>query len=84
MIKKLIYISSIAIIIFFAISFLTVLVDFGNPFWESSTKIDVGFPFTYYEDFFLDFKHHEWNLTYLIIDAFIIWILVFVIWKFKK
>lgn len=84
MIKKLIFITIVAIIIFFAISFLTVLVDLGTPFWEPSQILDVGFPFTYYEEFFLDFKHTGWYPVYLIVDALIIWILVFVIWYFKK
>jgi len=84
MIKKSIYITSIAIFLFFAVSFLTVLEDFGTPFWESSAVIDVGFPFTYYEAFFIDTKHHGWRPEYLLLDALLTWILVFVIWKFKK
>lgn len=84
MIKKGIYITSIAILLFFAVSFLTVLTDFGTPFWEPSATIDVGFPFTYYEEFFLGFKHHGWRLEYLLLDAFLTWVLIFVIWKFKK
>lgn len=84
MIKKGIYITSIAILLFFAISFMTVLADFGTPFWESSAVIDVGFPFTYYEEFFVDTKHQGWNPPHILLDAFITWVLVFVIWIFKK
>lgn len=84
MIKKVIYITIIASILFFAISFITVLGDFGTPFWNASLTIDVGFPFTYYEEFYLDYKHLGWYPHYLLIDAFIIWVLVFVIWHFKN
>ena len=84
MIKKLISITIVAITIFFAISFITVFADFATPFWESSQILDVGFPFTYYEEFYLDFKHAGWRPIYIIIDALIVWILVFVIWNFKK
>ena len=82
--KKLVYITLISVIIFFAISFITVLLDFATPFWEPSDTISVGFPFTYYEEFYIDFKHHGWNLPYLLIDGILVWIVVFVIWKFKK
>lgn len=84
MIKKLISITIVAITIFFAISFITILADFATPFWEPSHIIDVGFPFTYYEEFFHEFKHTGWQPRYLIVDALIVWILVFVIWHFKK
>lgn len=84
MIRRFVYITIVAIILFFAISFLTIVVDFGTPFWKPSHSIDVGFPFTYYEEFYLEFKHLGWRPIYLILDAMIVWVLVFVIWSFKK
>ena len=75
-----------SVILFFAVSFITILYDI-LPKWMSLPKkidyniyeITIGFPFQYYERFWLDIDgpNHGWNLNNLIYDCLIFWLITF-------
>ena len=79
-------------ILFFTISFLTVLYDI-LPEWINLPKktdyniyeITIGFPFQYYERFWLDCDapNHSWNFNNLFYNCLIFWIATFIFYLIK-
>jgi len=70
-----------SIVIFFAISFITFLtqIDPINCKGHAPYKMDVGFPFIYYGQFWLrgsDFPNSGWHINYLFYDCLITWLVV--------
>jgi len=64
----------LSILLFFSISFLTVLSQL--LFTSEPYSLEIGFPFEYYRQFLLrgsDFLNTEWNRTNLWLDCFITW-----------
>lgn len=72
----------LSILVFFAISFLTILIEInpihlyknGEPY-----RLDIGFPFKYYEQFWLrgsEIPNSGWLLNNLIYDCLLTWIVI--------
>ena len=78
----------LAILIFFSISFLTVLFQINSPLNRvESAELNIGFPLIYYKQFMVDcpIPNSGWNILNLFIDCAIIWILTLIGYKiFKK
>ena len=76
MLKK-IFISTIcAAIIFFMVSYFSVMISLVNRINLPVTNI--GFPFRYYEQFWMgpDDLHYGWSFKYFLLDCLITWIVV--------
>ena len=82
-----------SIVIFFAISFITFLTQIGpiNYQGRAPYKMDIGFPFTFYGQFWLrgsDSPNSGWHINYLFYDCLITWLVVLgiylIIKKYKK
>lgn len=73
----------VAIPIFFAISFLTVLPHLNSPLnrTETLSNLDIGFPLAYYHEFMVDCPtaNSGWNVKNLILDGVIVWLGTFII-----
>ena len=76
--------------VFFSISFITLLMQI-NPIHyyrkNEAYKLDVGFPFTYYRQFWLSgskIPNSEWVVTNLLIDIFLSWVVVTTLYYFVK
>lgn len=69
-------------LVFFSISFLTLLLDLKtfNPYAVNGKyHFEIGFPLTYYREFYMEgntFPSSDWNPFYLLLDCFITWIMV--------
>ena len=76
-------------ILFFAVSFLTVLYhilpNYFNFPKESAYGINIGFPFQYYERFWIneDYPNEGWDLKNLFYNCVLFWLLTFVFYFFK-
>ncbi len=73
-----------AILIFFSISFLTVLFQINSPLNRvESGELNIGFPLIYYNQFMVDcpIPNSGWNVLNLFIDCAIIWILTVIGYK---
>lgn len=82
-IKKLVYISLISALLFFSVSLFTILnyLEMTNEEWSSiKYKIKIGFPFSYYELFWLDCisPNRGWYVKNLVYDVFIFWFITFI------
>lgn len=68
-----------SILIFFSISFLTVLFQLNSPLnrFEEDYELKVGFPFQYYRQFIVSCKtpNSGWNVENLLLDCGITWML---------
>jgi hypothetical protein len=83
----------LSILIFFSISFITVLFQIG-PFHryglQETYQLNIGFPFTYYEQFWVNKSYSPnsgWHLDKLFIDCLITWISVvglYLVYKKKE
>lgn len=78
-------------ILFFAVSFLTVLYyilpeAFNLP-KETQTPygINIGFPFQYYERFWINegYPNEGWDVNNLFYDCVLVWLFTFVFYFFK-
>ena len=76
--------------VFFSLSFITFLMQI-NPIHyyrkNEAYKLDVGFPFTYYRQFWLSgskIPNSEWIVTNLLIDIFLSWVVVATLYYFVK
>lgn len=72
----------LSILVFFSVSFISFLTQV-NPlhYYKSSEtyKLDIGFPFTFYRQFWLSgsrIPNSGWTLDNLFYDCFITWIVV--------
>ena len=92
--KKITTVTILSILIFFSISFITILCQI-NPLHyykdNEKYKLYIGFPFKYYNQFFVDespIPNSGWNLKNLFFDCLITYIAVIGIYftfkKFKK
>lgn len=73
---KLITRTLLSILIFFSISFITVLFHINSPFHRMHNNgLKIGFPFEYYQQFMVDcpIPNSSWNLNNLIMDCGITW-----------
>ncbi len=82
MIKKIVYGTVLSMLVFFTISFWTVLFQI-NPLHQydlnDSFRMDIGFPFVYHEQFLLNgerIPNSGWKLDNLILDCLLTWIFV--------
>jgi len=72
----------LSIITFFSVSFLTILLQISplSHYTDKSRfRLEIGFPFVYYEQFWLrgnDFPNTGWLRSSLIYDIFLTWISV--------
>lgn len=70
----------LSILIFFSVSFLTVLFQINSPLnrIHEYYELKIGFPFQYYHEFMVDclIPNYGWNINNLILDCTIVWILV--------
>lgn len=77
MIRKLIYGTVLSILIFFSVSFLTVLSQLNTPLSRvgKNYKLSIGFPFEYYDQFLVNYTclHTSWNIKNLILNCAITW-----------
>jgi hypothetical protein len=94
MIKNTLIGTILSILIFFSISFLTVLTQI-NPFHyyknEETYQLNIGFPLIYYNQFWLsgsNIPNSGWTVNYLFFDCILTWVIVtgtYIIWlKIKK
>ncbi len=89
MVKFIFKVTFQSVILFFAVSFLTVLYHI-LPHWfnlprEMAYEMNIGFPFQYYEQFWLDKdgSNAGWDLENLFYNCVLFWLLTFVIYFFK-
>jgi hypothetical protein len=77
MFKKLIKGTLLSILIFFSISFLTVLFQINSPLnrIEGTYELKIGFPFEYYHEFMVDclIPNSGWNTRNLILNCGLTW-----------
>jgi len=70
----------LSILIFFSLSFLTILFQINSPSnrMRDYYELKIGFPFQYYYEFMVDcpIPNSGWDINNLILDCIIIWILV--------
>ncbi len=87
-IRNLIRPTVFSILIFFSISFLTVLFQINSPLNRmENSDLNIGFPFIYYNQFLISgpLPNSGWNLLNLALDFGIIWFLTVIGHKiFKK
>lgn len=77
MIKKIIIGTILSVLIFFSISFVTVLFQISSPIHrQTNGHLDIGFPFIYYSQFMVDGPEPNsgWDGNNLILDILLIWI----------
>jgi len=74
---KLIRGTLLSILIFFSISFLTILFQINSPLnrIEGNYELRIGFPFEYYHEFMVDcpIPNSGWNAKYLILNCGLTW-----------
>ena len=74
----------LSILVFFSISFITVLIQISPLHKHYETyKLDIGFPFKYYGQFWLSgstMPNSGWTLSNLFYDCFLTWSVVTVIY----
>jgi len=66
----------LSVLMFFSISFLTVLLQINSPLHrQTNSNLDIGFPLTYYSQFIVegDIANSGWRVSNLIIDILLIW-----------
>ncbi len=72
MIKKIILILLFSTLVFFSVSFLTVINHLISPINKTIgyKSLEIGFPLKYYEEFMIDCPNPNfgWNLNNLILD----------------
>ena len=77
MAEKLIKRTLLSILIFFSISFLTVLFQINSPLnrIEGNYELIIGFPFEYYHEFMVDcpIPNSGWNTKNLILNCGLTW-----------
>jgi hypothetical protein len=69
----------LSVLIFFSISFLFVLYRISPITVGDTYSLEIGFPFSYYEQFQLrgnPFVNSGWNLKHLFLDCVITWVIV--------
>ena len=80
MIKSIIYGTILSILTFFSTSFLTVLFQINSPLHRltDSYEMKIGFPFTYYHEFMIDYPvpNSGWTINNLLWDCLITWVIV--------
>ena len=79
-ILDLVYGTFLSILVFFSISFFTVLFQINSPInrFKDVYELKIGFPFTYYHQFMVDcpIPSSGWNLSHLFWNCLIYWIVV--------
>jgi hypothetical protein len=78
-IKNLIIGTLYSILVFFSISFVTVILHINSPLhrYAESYKFEIGFPFEYYYQFCTDIVPNSgWNLANLIYNCLLTWFFV--------
>ncbi|MCD8436036.1 hypothetical protein LNJ03_12110 [Tenacibaculum dicentrarchi] len=77
MIKTIIKGTALSSLIFFSISFLTVLFQINSPLnrIDENYELRIGFPFEYYYEFFIDcpIPNSGWNIKNLILNIGLTW-----------
>jgi hypothetical protein len=82
--------SLLALVIFMAISFLTILVQMPPFRYTDHFPHYMGFPFSYYDQFWLTDNctpHYGWSIRNLVVDALLTWLLVtgtYLLFKARK
>lgn len=69
----------LSVLIFFSVSFVTVLTQINSPIHRYDRfEHEIGFPFTYYHEFMVDcpIPNSGWIIHNLILDCGITWITV--------
>lgn len=81
----------LSILVFFSISFLTVLFQIHSPInRELSNDLKIGFPYTYYHEFIVDcpYPNSGWMVNNLSLDCIFTWLIVTIVYvglqKIKK
>jgi len=79
-IKSLLKGTTLSILIFFSVSFVTVIIQKNSVInWTSDNfSFIIGFPFVYYYELWLDYSspNYSWKLDNLIYDCLIYWSLI--------
>lgn len=89
MTKKIIKGTLLSILIFFSISFLTILPQLNSPInrVEEMIELEIGFPWIYYYQFTVDCPNIQsgWKGGHLLLDAGLTWIItIMLIVVFEK
>ena len=70
--KRIIILISISILVFFSTSFLSVLFQIPPINTDPTSRLDIGFPFKFYNQFTLsDGIRHGWTFKHLVLDIII-------------
>ncbi len=83
MLRRLFTATLLSILLFFSTSFLTVLQQIPPIAAESTSRLKIGFPFVFYEQFQVrgnDFLNYGWNPDHLLLDCSLTWILTTIIY----
>jgi hypothetical protein len=77
--KKFIIGTFLSILVFFSVSFLTILTQLNSPLKRYERfEHKIGFPYSYYHEFMVDcpIPNSGWNIKHLIFDCLITWMFV--------
>lgn len=80
MIKSLIKGTFLSVLVFFSVSFLSILFQINSPInrIKDYYELEIGFPFMYYHEFFVDcpIPNSGWFLGNLLLDCLITWVII--------
>mgnify|MGYP007108082580 CR=1 FL=1 len=77
--KRILYEIILSILIFFSISFITILFQLNSPLnRQIDSTLNIGFPFVYYNQFLIDppIPNSGWNVKNLVLDFILVWLIV--------
>jgi len=77
-----------SIMMFFSISFITVLFQINSPIHriKDSYELRIGFPLEYYHEFMVDcpIPNSGWDISNLVFNFVIVWILTVLLSRVRK
>lgn len=73
------------LITFFVSILVGGILSIGTYFWtREGSNFKIGFPKTYYSQFYKDFLHHGYNVKNFIFDGILTLVIVGCVWFFLK
>lgn len=81
MVRRLVIGTLLSILVFFAVSFLSILGQIAGPLngHTPRVRLDVGWPFTYYQEFWVngsDSMNCGWDMKNLVLGSALTWVVV--------
>jgi len=81
MVRRLVIGTLLSILVFFAVSFVSILGQIAGPLngHTPRTRLDVGWPFTFYQEFWVSGSQSMncgWDLKNLVLESTLTWVVV--------